>query len=111
MLFKQGNFSENNYCLSLNELKKNLTKEMTEDMLYGKFTVGELLVLEIKKPLKHSSRGYINFLNRITAYKMKNVDVSQQYHFILCIEHYSYSAYAYFSRNLNHFIISFQLTV
>jgi hypothetical protein len=70
--------NKNEYCLSLRELKEKLNVEMTEDILYGHFTVSELLVIELKKHnrmLVHNN-GYVNFLNKITSYKTKNVDVS-----------------------------------
>ena len=51
---------------------------MKNDMLYEHFTVHELLIIELKKQnkLQLNKNGYVNFLNKITSYKTKNVDVS-----------------------------------
>lgn len=72
------NKTKNEYCLSLRDLKEKLNVEMTDDMLYEHFTVHELLIIELKKQnkLQLNKNGYVNFLNKITSYKTKNVDVS-----------------------------------
>jgi hypothetical protein len=47
------NKTKNEYCLSLRDLKEKLNIEMTEDMLYGHFTVNELLIIELKNKIDY----------------------------------------------------------